>query len=257
MRSPETVLAQHPSESVSATIRQLSSAQKPAKGAPAYSRFVNRKAGRVIAAYAYQLRLTPNTVTAVSALWSAAGIALLATAVRPGAVTGVAVTACLALGYAFDSADGQLARLRGGGSPAGEWLDHVVDSAKICALHLAVLISFYRSGFAGRQLVIPLAWAFVASVAFFVFILTDQIRRAHGTTRPVDAPAPLWRSLLVAPTDYGVLLLTFVLLGAHTVFLWAYGLLLVGNIAYLGLGLVKWFRELSALQSPLTSGEAA
>ena len=29
--------------------------------------------------------------------------------------------------------------------PAGEWLDHVVDSVKTSALHLAVLIGWYRA----------------------------------------------------------------------------------------------------------------
>ena len=48
------------------------------------------------------------------------------------------------LGYALDSADGQLARLRGGGSLTGEWLDHVIDSFKISTLHLAVLVMAYR-----------------------------------------------------------------------------------------------------------------
>jgi phosphatidylglycerophosphate synthase len=233
------------------TIRRLSSAQKSSKGAPAYSRFVNRKAGRVLAACAYRVGLTPNLVTVVSAIWSAAGIALLAL-VRPTTAVGVAVTLCLAIGYAFDSADGQLARLRGGGSPAGEWLDHVVDSGKICALHLAVLISFYRFGFHGLQLLIPVLWTWTATVLFFVIILNDQLHRARGTAPDRDAPAPLLRSLLVAPTDYGVLLLTFVFIGEHTLFVWVYGALLVANLAYLALGLGKWFRELSRLPTGAT-----
>jgi phosphatidylglycerophosphate synthase len=48
------------------------------------------------------------------------------------------------VGYAFDAADGQLARLRGGGSLAGEWLDHMIDAAKVSSLHVAVAISVYR-----------------------------------------------------------------------------------------------------------------
>lgn len=245
--SPDTTLVARPlDESLGQTIHRLAGAQKTSKGAPAYSRFVNRKAGRVIAACAFHLKLTANGVTAISAVWSFAGITLLALA-TPSTTVGVAVSVLLAIGYAFDSADGQLARLHGGGSPAGEWLDHVVDSGKICALHLAVLICFYRNGAPDRDLLVPLLWTFVATVAFFVFILTDQIRRSHGVTQVSDAPAPVWRSLLVAPTDYGVLLLSFVLVGWHTGFLGVYGLLLVANLAYLGLGLVKWFRELSSL----------
>lgn len=237
-----------PDETLGQTIQRLSSAQKTSKGAPAYSRFINRKAGRLIAAVAYHCRLTPNAVTLISAAWSFAAIGLLVFG-SPTTAFGIAVTLCLAIGYAFDSADGQLARLQGGGSPAGEWLDHVVDSAKIGALHLAVLVSFYRAGASERELLIPLVWTWVATVLFFVIILNDQLRRAHGTAPATDAAAPVLRSLLVAPTDYGVLLLTFVLIGARDVFAWVYLLLLIANIAYLALGLAKWFRELSGLRT--------
>jgi phosphatidylglycerophosphate synthase len=47
------------------------------------------------------------------------------------------ITVVLVLGYALDAADGQLARLRGGGSSLGEWLDHMIDSAKVVGPHLA------------------------------------------------------------------------------------------------------------------------
>lgn len=235
-------------ETLGQTIQRLSSAQKTSKGAPAYSRFINRKAGRLIAAAAYHCHLTPNAVTLISAAWSFAAIGLLMFG-SPTTALGIAVALCLAIGYAFDSADGQLARLRGGGSPAGEWLDHVVDSGKICGLHLAVLVSLYRAGASDRELLIPLVWTWVATVMFFVIILNDQLRRTHGTAPAPDAAAPVLRSLLVTPTDYGVLLLSFVLIGAHQVFPWVYGLLLVANIAYLALGLAKWFRELSRLQA--------
>lgn len=244
-----TTSGERDDETLQQTIQRLSRAQKTSKGAPAYSRFINRKAGRLIAAVAYHCHLTPNAVTLISAAWSLAGIGLLMFG-SPTTALGVAVALCLAIGYAFESADGQLARLRGGGSPAGEWLDHVVDSGKICALHIAVLVSFYRAGAADRELLIPLVWTWVATVLFFVIILNDQLRRTHGTAPATDAAAPVLRSLLVSPTDYGVLLLTFVLLGAHAVFLWVYGLLLLANIAYLAMGLAKWFRELSRLPAP-------
>lgn len=234
--------------SIRETARRLSSVQKTAKGAPAYSRFVNRKAGRLLAAWAYHAGLTPNQVTAISGLFSLAGIVLVGT-MRPSVGLGLVIALCLAVGYAFDSADGQLARLQGGGSPAGEWLDHIIDCAKISTLHLAVLVSFYRFGYADQPLhmAIPLLWMFVGAFSFFVIILNDQIRRAHGTAPPVVAKASMIRSILVSPTDYGVMLLTFVLLGLHEVFLGVYGLLLVANIAYMAMALVRWFRELSRL----------
>ena len=47
-------------------LHTLKSRQKSGKGAPAYSRFVNRRLGRYLAAAAYQAGLTPNAVTALS-----------------------------------------------------------------------------------------------------------------------------------------------------------------------------------------------
>ena len=55
------------------------------------------------------------------------------------------------------------------------------------------------------------------------------------------------RSLAGAPTDYGVLVYVFLLLGLPTAFLVVYGLLLVANLGYLVLALPKWFRDMTAL----------
>jgi phosphatidylglycerophosphate synthase len=231
-------------------LRRLAGAQKPpAVGSPAYSRFVNRRIGRYLAAAAYQIGLTPNQVTAASALFSLAGIVTVAL-VRPAWWVGVLVALALALGYALDSADGQLARLRGGGSPGGEWLDHVVDCVKILSLHAAVLISLYRFGdLDPRWWLLPLAYQLVESTAFFAMTLNDLLKR--GRVQAVAGPVvpSLRRSLLVLPTDYGVLCLAFLLLGWPAGFLAGYGLLLAANAAYLVAALVKWYRDISALGS--------
>jgi phosphatidylglycerophosphate synthase len=238
-------------ESVLETIRRLASAQKPAaKGAPAYSRFVNRKIGRVLAAVGYHAGLTPNQVTGISALLTTASIVGIAT-VRPTPLSGVLIALGLLLGYAFDSADGQLARLRGGGSPGGEWLDHVVDAVKECALHLAVLVCWFRFyDLSPTTLLIPIGFTLAASVLFFAQILTEQLRRAH----PEHAPAPagsgltaVARSVLVIPTDYGLYCLVFILLAWPGLFVPAYSILAVGTAALVIAALPKWFREMSAL----------
>ncbi|MGW3469952.1 CDP-alcohol phosphatidyltransferase family protein [Saccharopolyspora sp. NPDC000995] len=240
-----------PKSGFTAALRRLPSAQKPAKGAPAYSRFVNRKAGGYLAAAAFLLKATPNQVTAVSALFTFAGIAAVATA-APSWPLGIAVGLALVVGYALDSADGQLARLRGTSSIAGEWLDHVIDSAKIATLHLAVLVCAFRffdvpSGF----LLVPLGYAAVETVMFFAMILNDQLRRGHnsGSGAPVPAagsPSTL-RSLLVLPTDYGVLCLTFLLLGSPMAFSVVYGALFLLNTAFLAAALPKWFGDMARL----------
>lgn len=240
-------------ESFTDTVARLALAQKPARGAPAYSRYVNRRAGRYLAAAAYRIGLTPNTVTAISAAFTFTAIALLAL-VHPSWEEAVIVCAALVIGYAFDAADGQLARLRGGGSMAGEWLDHMVDATKISSLHLAVLVGAYRFTDLGRAwLVVPLAFSVVSAVTFFGMILNEQLKRARGLEgRPTAerANASLLRSVAVAPADYGVLCISFLLLGSVGAFSVVYGLLFVGCAGYLLLAVVKWFGDMTALDEP-------
>jgi phosphatidylglycerophosphate synthase len=239
------------------TVRLLAGAQKPpAKGSPAYSRFVNRKIGRVLAAASFQLGLTPNAVTFISAAFSALAIAAIAL-VRPTPMIAVTIALVLLLGYAFDSADGQLARLRGGGSPAGEWLDHVVDSVKTSALHLAVLIGWYKHyDVDPRTLLIPIGFTLFAAVFFFVQILTDQLRRAHPSQAPAPADASwkaVLRSLIVAPTDYGLLCLLFVIYAWPDGFVVFYSLMLLGTALFMAAALPKWYREAAAFR-PTSAG---
>jgi phosphatidylglycerophosphate synthase len=238
-------------ESLRATLRRLSAAQKGAAGAPAYSRFVNRKLGRLLAAVAFHAGLTPNAVTGISAAFTATGIALLAL-VPPSAPMGLAVAGCLILGYALDAADGQLARLRGGGSPAGEWLDHMVDAAKASSLHLAVLIGFYRFGTvdAGWLLLVPLGYCVVDAVTYFGTMLNEALRAQHGVATRAQRTAQrvgVGRSLLTLPTDYGLLACVFVLFGAPWLFVPTYTFLFLAAAGFLALASVKWFREMGRL----------
>ncbi|MCW2695874.1 MAG: Phosphatidylglycerophosphate synthase [Modestobacter sp.] len=232
------------------TLRRLSAAQKGATGAPAYSRFVNRTLGRVFAAAAYHLGLTPNAVTAISAAFTAAGIALIALRPPTGGV-GVLIAACLVVGYALDAADGQLARLRGGGSPAGEWLDHMVDAVKASSLHLAVLIALYRNDLVEPALLlVPIGYCVVDAVTYFGTMLNEALRAQHGAPtraqRSHQQPGVL-RSLLVLPTDYGLLCCVFVLFGVPALFVPLYTALFVAAAAFLLLASVKWFREIGRL----------
>lgn len=237
-------------EPYGAVLARLGAAQKgAARGAPAYSRFVNRRIGRYLAAAAYQAGLTPNAVTGVSALFTFSGIALLV-ALPPSWGQGAAVAALLVLGYAWDSADGQVARLTGLGSPAGEWLDHVVDAIKVVTLPLALAVGLTVHDVVDPVwLVVPLVSVVVSSVLFFAMILTDQLRRAHGvqSVAPTEGRFPWLRSVLVLPTDYGVLCWTFLLLGAPQVFLWVYAAITACTAVFLVLALVKWFREVRTL----------
>jgi len=230
----------------------LATAQKSPVGTPAYSRRINRPAARRVAAAGALVGLSPNAATAISALLSALGLTLLFMA-EPSLRVGLAVAVLLAAGYVMDSADGQLARLRGVGSLSGEWLDHTVDCVKTCLLHLAVLVSFYRwppepDGLV-RDVVLLVPMAFlVADITLYFGILTlPHLRSRTGSAAPSrTAEGPL-REWLVLPNDYGLICWTFVLLAWPPVFLAAYTLLAAANLAFLALAWAKWWRELRAL----------
>lgn len=239
------------------SVRELRSAQKSRKGAPLYSLVVNRPLGRLFAAAAHQLGLTPNQVTAISAVFTFAGIITIAVA-PPSWLTGVAVALLLMIGYALDAADGQLARLRGGGSLLGEWLDHVVDSVKIATLHLAVLIMAYRF-FPGSHgwLLVPLVFGATYVVHFFGMLLTELLQRVHaakiGGSQPAGQ-ASWFMSVMKLPTDYGVLCAVFVLVGLPVVFMIVYSVMAVSNLGYTLLVLRRWAGQIKRLDAtPVSS----
>jgi phosphatidylglycerophosphate synthase len=238
-------------------LASLARAQKSNRGAAGYSRWVNRPVGRQLAATAYRAGLSPNQVSVISAGFTFAGIVLLAT-LRPTWPLAVVVTASLLLGYAFDSADGQVARLRGGGTLAGEWLDHVLDALKLSTFHIAIAIMWFRYYDLHRVvLLIPLGFAVVSAVFFFALILSDFMRRLAdartggggvptASVRPREA-APVLRSLVVLPNDYGVLCLSVLLIAAHPAFVATYAALFAANAIFLVVGSVRWYREVARL----------
>lgn len=226
-------------------LRHMSAAQKPAKGASVYTLFVNRPAGRVLAALAYRVGATPNQLTVLGALFTFPALAAVAL-VRPGPGLAVCVCAALAVGFALDAADGQLARTQRSGSPSGEWLDHVLDCVKLVTVHLVVLVSFYRffSLPDPAFLLAPMLFELAAVVIFFAGILTEQLKRRTADPAPAG-PAPALRSLLLLPVDYGVTCLGFLFLGSQHVFLCVYCVLLLAHLVFMAAFLVKWFRELA------------
>lgn len=233
-------------------LQALRAAQKPARGTAAYSRHVNRPAGRLVAAWMNSLGLTPNQATVISALLSGSAIAVLAL-VAPTWWSGVLVAVLLSAGYVMDSVDGQLARLRGGGSKAGEWLDHTIDCFKTLTLHLAVAISWYRFFDlpSDAWLLVPVGFTVVAAATYFGLILMPTLRPAATTpVDPASLPAenPL-RKYLILPADYGFQCWVFVLLGWQVGFRIAWTLVFAACAAMLALALVKWWRELRVLDA--------
>lgn len=233
-------------ESMRATLNRLGDAQKGrAKGSPAYSVYVNRPVGRLFAAIAYRVGLSPNQVTLVSAAFTFAGIGVI----FAGPIeiwTGIIVWLLLAIGYALDSADGQVARLRGGGSLSGEWLDHFIDAVKISSLHLAVVIGLARDDSVPfAWLLAPLIFTVVANATFFGMILNDLLKDGRGIPKSMSVGgASAWRSIVLLPTDYGILCAAFILWGWPHLFLGAYVILLSCSTLFLAAAATKWFRDM-------------
>lgn len=233
---------------VSESIRALSAAQKSNAGAPLYSRVINRPAGRVLAAVAHRVGMTPDQVTLLSACCTYLAVVLIAVW-APSVVAAVLTSLLLMVGYALDSADGQLARLRHSGSRAGEWLDHVADVIKLSTIHAAIAISLFRfslDDLAGPAvLLVPLAFGAVQNIHFFSYILTYQLRYHGGTPLASGEGRPgLTKAVLSAPTDYGLMCFVLMLRSAPVVFVWVYGLMLVGYTLYVALALPRWYLEL-------------
>jgi phosphatidylserine synthase len=198
-------------------------------------------------------------VTAISAAFTFSAIAMLAL-LPPSLWLGLTVSLLLLVGYAFDSADGQVARLTGAASPAGEWLDHVVDAVKASVLPLALAIGLYRfDAVPVGWLLVPVAASAVSAVLFFTMILTEQLRLRHSSVPLAAGPVTRqtsvgWRrAVLALPMDYGVLCISFALLGALPVFATVYTVIFVATLAFLVLACIRWFAELRALPA---KGEA-
>ena len=211
------------SPTIAENIRALSRAQKSKTGAPLYSRIINRPAGRVLAAIAHRLGATPDQVTVLSALCTYSGIALIALW-RPTVVSAVATALLLMFGYALD----------------------VADVIKLSTIHGAIAISLFRfTELPSPVLLIPLAFGAVQNIHFFSYILTYQLRYHGGTPLAKDESRPgILKSILSAPTDYGLMCFVLMTRFAPTVFLWVYGIMLLGYAGYVALALPKWYRDL-------------
>jgi phosphatidylglycerophosphate synthase len=236
--------------SYQAGLTELRLAQKSPRGTAAYSRHINRPAARRVAALLNMVSFTPNMATAVSALLSAAGL-VLAAVIRPTPLVGVIVALLLAAGYVMDSVDGQLARLRGGGSFSGEMLDHAVDCVKTVGIHLTVLISWFRfpPTKSSEWLLVPIGFQIIDVLIFFGVVTMPLLRRLHDRDLTVQSsngirPEHPLRRWALLPTDYGIFCWMFALLGWPLLFVIAYCAMFLVNVVVLFPVLAKWRWEL-------------
>lgn len=230
---------------VGAAVERLAAAQKPGGGVPAYMRWVNRWLARRIAAIAYVGGLTPDVVTLLSLLWSVVAMALLI-ALPATWWLGALVALLLAAAFAFDSADGQLARLLGRSGPRGEWLDHVVDSFRTPALHVVVACVVWFQFNSALLAVVALLMAVVQSMQFMSQMLAEQLIRHSG--QQAQRQGGTRQSWILLPTDPGVWAWMFVLWGFPSAFAAAYAILALINFAHVGVSLMRRYLDLTELQ---------
>lgn len=249
-QTPDAVGDRYPLRSlvgrVATAVDQLASAQKPGGGVPAYMRWVNRSVARRIAAVSYVAGLSPDAVTWISLLWSVLAMAML---LFVPAVwwAGVIIAILLATAFAFDSADGQLARLTGRSGARGEWLDHVVDSLRTPALHVVVACAVWVKFGNIALAVLALVMALSLSTQFMSQMLAEQlIRRSAGPQ--AQRRGGNRQSWILLPTDPGIWAWMFVLWGFPPVFAVAYGLMSALNFVHVGVSLRRRYRDLSVLQ---------
>ncbi|MDG2123489.1 MAG: CDP-alcohol phosphatidyltransferase family protein [Verrucomicrobiales bacterium] len=92
-------------------------------------------AGILVAWVAARVGMSPNGLTLTAAVLTTLGGILLLLAPTITWPIAIASFALLAVGYAMDCSDGQLARATKSGSVLGAWLDHTVDAWKIVFLN--------------------------------------------------------------------------------------------------------------------------
>lgn len=229
-----------PRLSFTESMQQLDAAQKTGVGVPAYTRWVNRRVARYLCSAAAHLGATPSTVSLLSILATLTGLGTFLALHRTPVLAGVIAAVLLALGYALDSADGQLARVQRSSSLQGEWLDHTLDSIRIPAVHLTIGAGFLLQG-SPLLAVVAALFSIVASANFLSQILGGLLRDQSQRDR---TQVRRFQSWLLLPVDTGVLCWVFVLWAFLPLFGMAYVALFAANFLHILLSTRRRWREL-------------
>lgn len=222
------------------SLRRLDAAQKPGLGVPAYTRWVNRRAARYLCAAAERVGATPSSVSVLSLLVTFTGLGAFLALQSTPLLAGLCGAVLLALGYALDSADGQLARLQGTSSLQGEWLDHSLDAVRMPAVHLTIAIALLLQG-APALAIAAAGFSVIASAAFLSQNLGGLLRDRSQASRSQVRRHQSW---LLLPADPGVLCWTFVLWFALPLFGLVYLALFLSNVLHFILSASRRWREL-------------
>ncbi len=202
------------------------------RGGGLYSEAVSQRLGALLAYAAARVGAKPTALTLASlGLGLASSISLAVAGAGAGAGEGVALFALLGwqLAYAFDCADGQLARVTGQASPAGARVDVLCDVAAHVAL-VTALVTVARP---------PLWLGAVFAGSWLVSVITSVL--ASGPAPALIASGALPFRLLKLLRDYGALVLAagLIVLFFPSFLVWYLAVLATINVAFLLASIVQ------------------
>ncbi|MGJ8668407.1 MAG: CDP-alcohol phosphatidyltransferase family protein [Oceanococcus sp.] len=187
------------------------------------TRRISQPLGRVVAAAAYKFHISPNALTYAGMIIGLMGSFAFAHASGGGGET-LIVVLVLQLSFAFDCADGQLARATHRGSDYGAWLDIYCDFLRYVGLACAITFRL-------EQAAIDIEWRFLTLFAFVgggttylysVAVAGKQVVvNSKSTIQPTVARS---RDFLTNLMDTPLLLLVLPLLQNHPTSLALYSL---------------------------------
>jgi len=224
--------------------KELANTQKNASGTPAYTLFVNRGLGRVLASYLVTQNASPNTITLVSFAMTISAFLSVFWVENVVFLHSLIIVILLILAFGLDSADGQMARLLKIQSAKGEWLDHTLDAIKIPMGHgVAMFIIMKHNDVNSKWLIFYLAVICLhGSLLLGGLLYGKLIAKKEIQAQPHINSSILVRSILTLPLDYGTFILFFLLSFSPPNFFMIYTVWGAVFLPYGILALIKLFR---------------
>ena len=227
--------------------RKLYNSQKKGAGTPAYTRFVNRWLGRLLASFLASFKISPNSVSLLSGIITFISFIMFLVIDEIKFANSLILVFFLYFAYALDSADGQLARLLNRQSKQGEWLDHTLDAIKIPLSHgVAIFFIYKHKAINVEWIIFYIIILSFASAIFLSGILKSKLISKNEFLRDENNEKnSIVRSFLTLPLDFGILISLFLFSFNPNWFIIIYSIWGLIFIFYSILLLIKYWRELT------------
>lgn len=229
---------------------ELKKHQRGSIGEPAYSRFINRWMGRVIASVLGCFNISPNSVTLFSFILSIAAFLCFILLHEVTIIYSAILTFTLIVSFTLDATDGQLARLLDRKTERGEWLDHMLDSIKLPFGNIvAVLFIINNTDIHPGWLILYIFALSLTSGRYLSVTLKTKIidyktdKAANDRNR-----SGIVKSILLLPMDTGVFMLLFFITYDPELFFIIYTAWCLIVVSYSIIALVRTWGELGRLR---------